>query len=742
MVAVLVATLSVGLANLGWQSPWWVLGHGAALFAGALLVRWVLTKIRGAWSAKGWEHAVAGIVITGLGLRFAFDPLPTEWLVLDALRTGLLAMLAVPTVRRVEPVLMSVALALVLACSVLGDNVGVLIAAVGFAALGATWLARREESTRVPWGAVTAVALIAGGTAWMTHSSPMAHLAGLLPAWVDSSGGEQTGDQRATTGLGDGPDQQAGPSGDAGFDRSDFFCETDGQCLYDAFIESYGEPVEMSSDKTQALSLEEQQIGGHREQDFRQGRDQNGPTRRLTLRRHKHGTPHSADAVLWIEADAGQFPLRLPVLAFDHYHGGHWHEEPDQSVMSAMDNAGEDGYFRPVDQPIGGVWGAPRSVSISTGTYDGNVLPMPGGLTSFKMGRVSRADLFSSAAEPMLRVNRTSIPTGSVLDVTYRPVVRRALADEPLASVKIKHNDHLTAAALAREWAGHLPRGWQQIDAIIAGLREYAVHDPDATMPPDAHGHGCPVEQFLHDTRRGDAHLFASSAVLMLRSLGYDARLTGGYYADADAIDAETGRAIVQRRDAHVWPQVRLATEAGYASSRDAQQEGIARGGQWIDLEPTPGFALADGAPTLRQKAGFAWAATIGWIKHNWITLGVVGLLSGVIGWFRMPILNVLDTGLWLVRPAGEPRKLVLRTLRLLDRRAMRRGEPRPRQRSFAAWLGGDLATAADWALHAPPHVRAPVDVASACRTRVLPRRKPTPSAALPRIAYDLGAER
>jgi hypothetical protein len=663
------------------------------------------------------------------------------------MRNAALAMIAVPTIKKVAPLAMGLGLVLVLACSVLGEGVGVLVAAVAYVAVGAAWLSRRDrDEVAVPWGAVAAVAVAAGLVATIVHGN--VRLDAFLPAWANASGGDRDGDDLARGGIGDGPDQVAGPDGDAGFDRSSFFCETDGQCLYDAFVESYGEPVKPTVDRTQWLRLQEEQIAEHRQQDLRNGREQ--PSRRsFSLRRERNKAEASPDAVLWVEADADQYPLRLPVLAFDHYEPGmgHWHEEADQAVISAMDNADADGYFHPVDQPVGGAWGRERDVTIRTGTYDANVLPLPGAMTRFRMGHVQRADLFASAAEPMLRVNRTSVPTGSVLDVTYRPAVRGRLATEPLADVAAGHVDHPVAARLAREWAGHLPRGWEQVDAVIDGLREHATlatndvntrHDREgerSAKPTSAnvrdvrandHVHACPVETFLHDTKEGDAHLFASSAVLMLRSLGYDARLAGGYYVAADTVDADSGQAVVTRQHAHVWPQVRLAIEAGYASSRDANQMGIARGGQWVDLEPTPGFAIADGAPTFSQQAATTWATFMNKLVAHWQALAFVGVVLTLLFVFRRFIIDLFDVALWRLRPTGDARSFVERTLALLDRRARRRGEPRPVHQSHSAWLGErHLSAVADWATFAPAGASPPMaDVVTPLRDAVRGRRR------------------
>jgi hypothetical protein len=719
-LALAIALIAVGLVDTG-------LIESIGLLGVAFAVRAMLVRFVGAVGPTTWERVVAIVVVAGVGWRAATWLPATEWLVVEGMRNAALAMLAVPTTRKVGPVVMGLGLVLVLACSVLGEGIGVLVSAVAYAVVGAAWLARRERETAVPWAAVVGVAVVAGSTALAVHGS--VRLETFLPAWVNSSGGDLAGDDAARSGLGDGPDQVMGPDGDAGFDQSDFFCETDGQCLYDAFVEAYGEPVKARVDRTQWLRLNEDQIAEHREQDLRSGREDEANARRFSLRRERPTREVLPEAVVWVEAEPDQYPLRLPVLAFDHYEPGegHWHEEDDQAVISAMDNADGDGYFRPIDQPVGGAWGRERQVTIRTGTYDANVLPLPGAMTRFRMGHVKRADLFANAAEPMLRVNRTSVPAGSVLEVGYRPAVRSRLADEPLAGASGEMTDHAVAAGLAREWAGHLPRGWQQVDAIIARLREHAEHDRHAASRSAAatdHGHACPVETFLHDTRRGDAHLFASSAVLMLRSLGYDTRLAGGYYVAADTIDEASGQAVVTRHHAHVWPQVRLALEAGYASSRDLSQQGIARGGQWVDLEPTPGFAVADGAPTFAQRAASAWAELVAWVRGQWSALSMVAIAGIGLLMLRVRIIDGLDVLLWRLRPAGDDRAFVLRTLRLFDRRARRRGTPRPPHRSHAAWLGcPDLSPLADWAQFAP--VAATPPVAAGPLLRRIPLKPP-----------------
>jgi hypothetical protein len=714
-LAVAVAVLAVELANWGGQPTYLVFGRAALIVGTALVVRLAIGKWQGDVSRKIWERATVAAVGAGLVWRLGFDPVPSEWLAVEALRNAAVAVVAVPAVGAAGAAV-GVGLFLVLACSVLGGSAATITAAAVFCIVGAAWLAKRNGV--VPWGALATVGLGTAAAAIMLHGGVAAHLAGALPGWVASSGGEGTGDELARSGVGDGPDQLGGPNGDAGFDRSDFYCETDGQCLYDAFIESYGDPVQPSADKAQWLSLPEEQIAGHRGTDLRNGRQHEPRGNTFALRRDRPSKNVAADAVLWVEADEASYPLRLPVLAFGHYHGGHWHEAEDQAVASAIPHPDAAGYFVPVDQPAGEVWGRERELVVRTGTYDANVLPMPNGLTRFRLGQVRKPELIGSAAEPMLRLNRTSIPAGSALDVAHRPPLRRLLLDEPLAEIDPTSDPHHpAAAALADEWAGHLPRGFGQVEAIIENLRQHARFDADFRAPPDTHGHNCPVEQFLCDTRRGEAHLFASSAVLMLQSLGYDARLAGGYQVSADDLDPASGQAIITKQHAHVWPQIRLAVEAGYVSSRDDKQVGIARGGQWIDLEPTPGFALADGEPTLWQQADEAGQKLADWLADHWLKGLALALLALGLWLLRRQIVGTLDVALWHLRPARSDRQLVRRTLRLLDRRAIRHGTPRPPHQTFAAWLDCPaLSVAADWALHAPTDVPAPPGVQATCR--------------------------
>ena len=63
-----------------------------------------------------------------------------------------------------------------------------------------------------------------------------------------------------------------------------------------------------------------------------------------------------------------------------------------------------------------------------------------------------------------------------------------------------------------------------------------------------------PVEWFLFDNKAGFCNYFASSDVLMLRSLGIPARLAAGY-AQGEW-NKDTGAYTVLSGDYHAWPEV------------------------------------------------------------------------------------------------------------------------------------------------------------------------------------------
>ncbi len=203
-----------------------------------------------------------------------------------------------------------------------------------------------------------------------------------------------------------------------------------------------------------------------------------------------------------------------------------------------------------------------------------------------------------------------------------------------------------------------MPQGWAQIEAVVSNLRQHYTHDRLATAAPASID---VVADFLLGSRRGPDYLFASAAVVMIRSLGYPARLVSGLYAVPDRYDPRTRHTPVTSNDVHVWAEVRIPN------------------GHWVAVEPTPDYELLP--PTfpwselivkVLKRMGYwvqaAWQLPAGW-KASCLQAcspGGGGCSNG---------LGVLTFALF---PDREPRGRVLRALRMVERRARWAGHPRP----------------------------------------------------------------
>ncbi len=106
----------------------------------------------------------------------------------------------------------------------------------------------------------------------------------------------------------------------------------------------------------------------------------------------------------------------------------------------------------------------------------------------------------------------------------------------------------------------------------------------DFVLDSDVQGGGLEqalIDRFLRDTQRGTAEQFATSFVLLARSLGIEARVATGFVAGDDgATVTPPGQPLVlTSADAEVWPEVQL------------------NDGSWIAYDPVPADEADDGAP-------------------------------------------------------------------------------------------------------------------------------------------------
>lgn len=118
---------------------------------------------------------------------------------------------------------------------------------------------------------------------------------------------------------------------------------------------------------------------------------------------------------------------------------------------------------------------------------------------------------------------------------------------------------------LAQEVAGTLPTPYDQARALERFLRQYP-YSLDVELPPSGTD---PVDYFLFDLQTGYCDYYASTMVVMARSLGLPARLAVGFLAQAPD---ENGVQTIYQINGHSWAEVYFA---GYG---------------WVEFEPTAAF--------------------------------------------------------------------------------------------------------------------------------------------------------
>jgi len=135
--------------------------------------------------------------------------------------------------------------------------------------------------------------------------------------------------------------------------------------------------------------------------------------------------------------------------------------------------------------------------------------------------------------------------------------------------------------ALAREVTKGAGYDLGRAKALESWLRDHYAYSL-ATVGVTWNGN--PVEQFLFELKTGHCELFASSMVVMLRTLNIPARLVTGFYVHK--YNPVTGYYEVMASDGHAWVEAYLEPHG------------------WVTFEPTSSFQLPQSKPKLFVAAG------------------------------------------------------------------------------------------------------------------------------------------
>lgn len=201
----------------------------------------------------------------------------------------------------------------------------------------------------------------------------------------------------------------------------------------------------------------------------------------------------------------------------------------------------------------------------------------------------TETDLIALVAEPNLREEGTYQVTSQVV-VPTADALRTSSTDYPdwiLPYLQSPPDLSPQITSLAAEITEGLETNFDKAQAITRYLRNTIEYT--RTLPPVPDGVD-PLEWFLFDAQTGFCNYYATTEVLMLRSLGIPARLSVGY-AEGE-YDSETNSYTVRKLDSHAWPEVYFV---GYG---------------WTVFEPTTSQAAVV-YPSSDGDTGYATAPSV-----------------------------------------------------------------------------------------------------------------------------------
>lgn len=509
-----------------------------------------------------------------------------------------------------------------------------------------------------------------------------------ISGFFPSSGGTSWHDPRAQGGVGDG-DQLVRAESDAdsfGPVESELFLESEMPSLYDV-INEFSEGVREEKPKQQQRRAIPLNANASRENhENRALSEQPGREFSLVRRSRRKRTALKDKRSTALLQILGRVPLHLGLHAYNHYDGHRlsWTgKETRNSLELETPGQGSANWVR-----LSGA--SPPWITSHADLHQLRILnlrteriPSPPNLFRVAVDHMHTSNLFRFADDGVLSMDLECIPQLSVINVMSHRLSRSSMPDlahtttdnTPLAiSTRISQ--------LARQWTQDVDAGWSQVDSLCEHLRSEYVLDQDATTEDE--GGTDLLEEFLFVRKRGPDYLFASTAAVMLRSLGYEARVRSGFYARSENYDADAGITSVYPNDLHFWVEL-LAV----GSDEEFENNEHARHGPvWITVEPTPGYDVLYAPETLWARIGRCLTDASRFVMRRWRSTLALLFVATTVWILRIPLWDRCLTLVWNYDFRSEcQRDRVLATVRLLERRAALYKVSRPHHATLLQWL-------------------------------------------------------
>jgi hypothetical protein len=661
----------------------WPLVAAAGWTVWALVLRRLAHQVSRAWPPRFQAVALLAlalaavlppVAVAGWSVMTGVAPCPglagtsPEGLLLACFLGLVLALLAVGLSPGESRFAAATSLFLVAVSLIVVEHPAARFGVAAYALAGTAWLVvtRRNASSDRHRGPADIVAAIVVAIVVAALGDPGSRAARTIAGFVPLSGGDGWAFPWARGGSGDGEDLVAArekPTATGPVD-SDIFVTGHKPSLYDLWTDLYGEPEKPKKDNSLkrafGLGPDETIAAEMHLPDTEHAGREFATARRGGSRRQPSGDL-AARALVSV---TGPHPVHLRLDAFDEFDGRSWR------ARAAAANAPP----LPTFTHVGSSWmrwhladGREDTHEVTIGTLSTPVLPLVAHTAGMRIDRIERADFYREPQPGILSLETMDVPGGTRLEtrssgggVDGAGITGLSVGTPPAATAGSRP---AWVAAVARDWelAAAKP-SWEAAARVVAALARYCVVDRTATAPGDV---ADTLADFLLESRRGPDYCFAGAAVLLLRELGFDARLAGGFYLSGERRDPRSRQLVAAGDDAHFWAEVRDTA------------------GRWVPVEATPGYTLRPPAIPWWRRVRERFVAALGWTARRSVSLaaaaGLATLAAVAAARFWRPAADIAATVAWRFAVERERGCPLVATWRLLERRAWLAGRPRPR---------------------------------------------------------------
>ena len=226
--------------------------------------------------------------------------------------------------------------------------------------------------------------------------------------------------------------------------------------------------------------------------------------------------------------------------------------------------------------------------------------------------------------------------------LTYTPMVQYKNAQKNF--LQIPKELKLSLESLARSIILSQKSDWARAETICTYLKNQYTYNLHSSYDEERDR----IYEFLYENKEGICQEFASSMVLLCRSIGIPAKYVTGYLVTEK--NPKTGNYVVREKDAHAFVEVYIA---GYG---------------WMTFDPTPQRAMED-----RKVEETTVMSTKNYIK----VISILGIIILVFVLAKSGVCSVESMRLQLIMLFKNPEKQLTELMKCTERYLEKQDYPR-----------------------------------------------------------------